>query len=434
MPRKAPLSEPHEDTDCWQSTNDGDIEMDDQPVGARICDEAGNFIHPDTPLPPYTSRAPDDWTPYHNQIEFKTAKFLYSKVQMSAGDIDKLMQLWGATLAKHNDAPPFSDHCDLYSTIDNTPVGDVPWKSFSMKYNAKDNDMNESAPWMDKTYTTWFRDPRTIIHNMLANPDFKDTMDYVPYQEFIREGDDAKCQWRNLMSDPRTHGATFVPVILGSDKTMVSVATGQNDYYLLYVSIGNVHNNIHCAHRNAVALIGFLDIQKTSKKHAEDPHFRKFKNQLFHSSLSQILLSLKPAMSVPEVTRFGDGHFCHMVYGLGPYIANYPEQSVLACIIYNWCAKCFAFPNNLDALDNGLRGREFDYTTLWEEWGIIGDLVPFTDDYPHADIHELLSPDILHQIVKGTFKDHLVMWVEQYLLQEHGKTHTKEILDDIDRR
>ncbi|KAG2090578.1 hypothetical protein BD769DRAFT_1632037 [Suillus cothurnatus] len=196
------------------------------------------------------------------------------------------------------------------------------------------------------------------------------------------------------------------------------------------------------AHRNAVAIVGFLAIPKTTKKYAEDPHFRKFKKQLFHSSLSKILSSLKPAMSVPEVVHFGDGHFRRVIYGLGPYIADYPEQSVLACVVYNWCAKCFAFPDDLDGLSGGLRGREiidtlceeFDYGMLWEEWGIISDLVPFTNDFPRADISELLSPDLLHQIIKGTFKDHLVAWVEQYLLQEHGKTHAKEILDDIDRR
>ncbi|KAG2090577.1 hypothetical protein BD769DRAFT_1371547, partial [Suillus cothurnatus] len=226
----------------------------------RICNEAGDFIPPESPPPPYSSRSPDNWTPYHNQLEFETAKFLYSKVQMSAGDIDKLMNLWGRTLEKHNDAPPFADHRDLYSTIDDTPVGDVPWKSFSMKYNANDNDLSGSAPWMGKTYTAWFRDPRTVIHNMLANPDFKDEMDYVPYREFNGDGDNAKRQWRNMMSgnwawdqadeiakDPRNHGATFVPIILGSDKTTVSVATGQNDYYPLYASIGNVHNNVRRA-------------------------------------------------------------------------------------------------------------------------------------------------------------------------------------------
>jgi hypothetical protein len=44
-------------------------------------------------------------------------------------------------------------------------------------------------------------------------------------------------------------------------------------------------------------------------------------------------------MSVPEVVQFGDGHFRRVVYGLGPYIADYPEQLVLGCVVQNWCAK-----------------------------------------------------------------------------------------------
>jgi hypothetical protein len=59
---------------------------------------------------------------------------------------------------------------------------------------------------------------------------------------------------------------------------------------------------------------------------------------------------------------------------------------------------------------------------------------PFTNDFPRANIHQLLAPDILHQVIKGAFKDHLVAWVEQYLEKEHGKARAKEILDDIDHR
>lgn len=62
--------------------------------------------------------------------------------------------------------------------------------------------------------------------------------------------------------DPQTHGAMLVPIILGSDKTTVSVATGHNEYYPLYLSIGNVHNNIRRAHRGAVTAIGFLSTMK----------------------------------------------------------------------------------------------------------------------------------------------------------------------------
>lgn len=55
----------------------------------------------------------------------------------------------------------------------------------------------------------------------------------------------------------------FVPIVLGSDKLTVSVATGQHDYYPLYLSIGNLHNSARRLHRNGVTLIGFLATLKS---------------------------------------------------------------------------------------------------------------------------------------------------------------------------
>lgn len=60
------------------------------------------------------------------------------------------------------------------------------------------------------------------------------------------------------------HGSMFVPIIIGSDKTTVSVATGQNDFYPLYISTGVVHNNIRRAHGGALMLIGFLAMPKST--------------------------------------------------------------------------------------------------------------------------------------------------------------------------
>ena len=76
----------------------------------------------------------------------------------------------------------------------------------------------------------------------------------------------------------------------------------------------------------------------------------------------------------------------------------------------------------------------FSLDALWNEYGIVGELVPFTNDFRRADIYELIAPDLLHQIIKGVFKDHLVEWVEKYLRRMHGDTRTNEILDDIDRQ
>ena len=54
--------------------------------------------------------------------------------------------------------------------------------------------------------------------------------------------------------------------------------------------------------------------------------------------------------------------------------------------------------------------------------------------FPRADIHELLTSDLLHQVIKGAFKDHLVVWVEDYLRLVHGPSKAEHILDEIDRR
>ncbi|KAK7676465.1 hypothetical protein QCA50_020600 [Cerrena zonata] len=32
-----------------------------------------------------------------------------------------------------------------------------------------------------------------------------------------------------------------------------------------------------------------------------------------------------------------------------------------------------------------------DLGTLWEDYGIVGDIMPFTNDFPRADIHKMIS-------------------------------------------
>ncbi len=155
----------------------------------------------------------------------------------------------------------------------------------------------------------------------------------------------------------------LVPIILGSDKTTVSVATGQNDYYPLYMSLGNLHNTARRAHRDSVLPIAFLAMPKgiyslypsnstrvltaitayyykplaAERKDADTAIFRRFRRQLFHTSLAAILQSLRPGMDIAEVVRCPDGHFRHAIWALGPYIADYPEQVLVANIVQGWC-------------------------------------------------------------------------------------------------
>ena len=80
-------------------------------------------------------------------------------------------------------------------------------------------------------------------------------------------------------------------------------------------------------------------ISQADRKYQNDDKFCMFRRQLFHSSLGGILEPLRPAMTTPEVTRCPDGHFRRVIYGLGPYIADYPEQALLASVVQGWCPK-----------------------------------------------------------------------------------------------
>ncbi|KAF7969588.1 hypothetical protein HWV62_26903 [Athelia sp. TMB] len=310
---------------------------------------------------------------------------------------------------------------------------------------------------MTQDFEVWYRDPRELIKNLLSNPDFDGEFDYSPFHEYdgdgnhhfqdFMSGDWAWHQADQIAKDPHTHGALFVPIIKGSDKTTVSVATGQNDYYPLYMSIGNIHNNVRCGHRKGVVLVGFLAVPKTEKKFTNDTKYRKFRR-------AKIMESLKSGMTTPEVMMCPDGHYCRVIYGFGPYIADYPEQAFLACIVQGWCPKCtvpLRSPETLGSRQTRahtgyscyyrctvpLRSPEtlgsrrtqahteflvtqLELGDLWEEYELVGDVIPYTNDFPRADMHKMLSPDLLHQIIKGTFKDHLVTWVVQYLVKTHG--------------
>ncbi|KAJ7876978.1 hypothetical protein B0H13DRAFT_2547938 [Mycena leptocephala] len=206
---------------------------------------------------------------------------------------------------------------------------------------------------------------------------------------------------------------------------MVSVATGHQEYHPVYVSPGVLTGPAQRAHGNGVLPAAFLPIPKTSKRHRTKPAYQKFVRQLYHACLARVFQPLKAAMTTPEIVQFRDRHFRRVVYGLGPYIADYPEKVWLTAIVQNWCPKCDAPPDDLDR--EGAR-------ILWDNFGIRSDVMPFTSHFPRANIHELLACDLLHQVIKGTFKDHLVSWVSEYSHIEHREKRALEIIQDIDRR
>ncbi|KAK6997418.1 hypothetical protein R3P38DRAFT_2562260 [Favolaschia claudopus] len=290
--------------------------------------------------PPWEDRAPDDDSPFESRSEFEFAEFLYVQEEMSGAQIDRLAQL--LTGLYDGVDPPFADHQDLYATIDAIQQGDIPWQSFSVKYTGPIPEGGTVPVWMTETFEVWFRSPLGIFEKQLANPDFEGEMDWAPNRIFknrkrqfvdLFSGNWVWEQADKIAADPACHGALFVPGVFGSYKTTVSVGTGNTEFYPLYSGIGNVHNVVRRTHHEVLSVMTFLSIPKTTRQFAKSKEFRKFRRQLFHVSIARILQPLKPHTKKPHVTRCANGHFRRVIYGLGPYIADYPEQVLLTCIV-----------------------------------------------------------------------------------------------------
>ncbi|KAH6904373.1 hypothetical protein BKA70DRAFT_1193076 [Coprinopsis sp. MPI-PUGE-AT-0042] len=414
-------------------------------------------------LPEYTNPPPSDsspsehpFAPFEDRLSFDWAHYHTVECGSSEAKINKGLDLWLATKVQATGNPdceglPWSSTQDLYKTVDEIQAGSAPFTTVHFQYSGL---LPTNPPkWMTQKYDLCLRDTRHVIKNTLSTTDYAKEFNTQPYQQFHHNDDrmysnllSGDWAWREadkIAKDvPNSTGAMLVPVVSGLDKTTVSVATGHQEYHPFYISAGNLTNVARRGHSNSVMPVAFLPIPKTNNKQKKKKEYQRFVRQLYHTCIARIFEPLRVGMNTPEVVRCPDGHFRRAIYSIGPVIADYPEQVWLSGIVQGWCPKCDARPDNLDNPDARRRSRaktdaaiqSFDPSILWTTHGIRDDIVLFTDGFPRADIHELMAPDLLHQVIKGTFKDHLVTWVMEYIEHVHGEAAALEIIADIDHR
>lgn len=94
----------------------------------------------------------------------------------------------------------------------------------------------------------------------------------------------------------------LTPVILGMDKTTVSVATGHQEYHPVYMSLGNIHNEMRRAHGDGVVPVAFLAIPKRMSRfktpYAQaDPNVCVFSQMAAHQRLTNIARSSRSCIT-----------------------------------------------------------------------------------------------------------------------------------------
>ena len=120
---------------------------------------------------------------------------------MLAGDINIITGLWAASLSPHHDSPPFANAKAMYDTINSTPLGDIPWQSFTLDYNGPPPNTlepnSENLPWTTANYDILFHNACLLVQEMIANPNFAGGFDFTPYQEYSADGQHC---FQNFMS------------------------------------------------------------------------------------------------------------------------------------------------------------------------------------------------------------------------------------------
>ncbi|KAG8723179.1 hypothetical protein FRC09_004369, partial [Ceratobasidium sp. 395] len=347
-----------------------------------------------------------------NQPElFRTGEWL---CQLPISNEDRMLYF---DIQRHKRDLPWDNATQLYQSVDALPHG----PGWIHKY------MNVKTPQGVETLDLWRRDSLEVIRELIGDPRFEKRIRYAPEVHYRIRPDGRRVRvrseactgdWWWRMQDTLGGDATIASVVLATDATQLSLISGNNKVWPIYLGITNIDKAVRrCSSERAMILVGYIPVPDLSFITDEAERGRK-KWDIYHAAVQEILAPLKRASSKGVKMVCADGGV-RLVYPIvAAHMADFEEQCLAACTQKSRCPICdVRFHDRGDDLGGGkIRTRmetlqalghaRRGYTLTRQNLGLRGTR-PYWANLPFATGHTSFVPDILHQIYQGMFKNHL---------------------------
>ncbi|KAK7433564.1 hypothetical protein VKT23_020718 [Stygiomarasmius scandens] len=366
------------------------------------------------------SEGTEPWFPFASEKEWKLAHWLMTS-GVSRAKIDEFCQLE----TTKDISPSFHNSRSFLQFIDTLERGPTfKCTPIQVEGDLKDADGQPRTEILE----IWHRNPVEVVQELMGNPAFHGHQCYSPICYFRDEAHKNReysemwtCNWWWDVQEklPKDYG-TVAPGIIASDQTQLSTFSGDKKAWPVYLSIGNIEKGVRRKPSSrAFLLLGYIPTSKLEcfleKECSQMGH------QLFHDCMKIILEPLERAGREGAKTICADGYERLVFPLLAAYIADYPEQCLICCCRENSCPKCTVSPAQRgELLHSVLRNPETTFGVLLDQsQGLkpaafrsesLRPINPFWRNLPHCNIFDCMTPDLLHQLHKGLFGDHVSKW------------------------
>ncbi|KAL1669930.1 hypothetical protein GGF50DRAFT_43417, partial [Schizophyllum commune] len=200
----------------------------------------------------------------------------------------------------------------------------------------------------DEVYILRARDPVEAIRSLWGDPTLAEHLVFRPKKIFADATRANRLvsemwtgEWWETIQDRLPKGATLAPLIIATDKTQLTNFSGGKTAYPVYLTIGNLPKAIRRKpSMHACVLIGYLPTEKVLDEQLTTQEARSRGARVFHESMRVLLEPLVSAGLNGVEMVGGDGEVRLVFPVLAAYVADFPEQCLVACSKSGTCPKC----------------------------------------------------------------------------------------------